>query len=132
MLSGALRSREGDRYILGTGSELANLGRAAEEVVSSMPAVQAGGRRSIAGGGGILGAGGGAYAATQMGMDPVPAMMIGGAAGAAIPAAGRKAITSAPMQSLLMPTQDSVTTQMLLDALRSGARQSGGLLSIPQ
>jgi hypothetical protein len=132
MLSGALRSREGDRYILGTGSELANLGRAAEEVVSSMPAVQAGGRRSIAGGGGILGAGGGAYAATQMGMDPVPAMMIGGAAGAAIPAAGRKAITSAPMQSLLMPTQDSVTTQMLLDALRSGARQSGGLLSIPR
>lgn len=132
MLSGALRSREGDRYILGTGSELANLGRAAEEVVSSMPAVQAGGRRSIAGGGGLLGLTGGGYAGMQYGMDPAVSAAVGAAAGAAIPAAGRKAITSAPMQSLLMPTQDSVTTQMLLDALRSGARQSGGLLSIPR
>jgi len=131
MLSGALRNREGDRYILGTGSELAKLGRAAEEVVSSMPAVKAGGARTI-GGSGILGAGGGMYAATQMGMDPVPAMMAGGAVGSLVPTAGRAAIRSGPVQSLLMPTQNSVSTQMLLDTLRSGARQTGGLLNIPR
>ena len=130
MLSGALRNREGDRYILGTGSELAKLGRAAEEVVSSMPAVKAGGVRSV-GGGGILGAGGGMYAATQMGMDPVPAMMVGGAVGSLVPAAGRAAIRSRPAQNLLMPTQNSAATQMLLDTLRSGVRQTGGL-NIPQ
>ena len=131
MLSGALRNREGDRYILGTGSELAKLGRAAEEVVSSMPAVKAGGARTI-GGGGILGAGGGMYAATQMGMDPVPAMMVGGAVGSLVPAAGRAAIRSRPAQNLLMPTQNSAATQMLLDTLQSGARQTGGLLNIPR
>ena len=131
MLSGALRSREGDRYILGTGSELARLGRAAEEVVSSMPAVKAGGARSI-GGSGVLGAGGGMYAATQMGMDPIPAMAVGGLLGAAVPSAGRAAIRSRPAQNLLMPTQNSASTQMLLDTLRSGARQTGGLLNIPQ
>ena len=131
MLSGALRNREGDRYILGTGSELAKLGRAAEEVVSSMPAVKAGGVRSV-GGGGILGAGGGMYAATQMGMDPVPAMMVGGAVGSLVPAAGRAAIRSRPAQNLLMPTQHSAATQMLLDTLQSGARQTGGLLNIPR
>ena len=131
MLSGALRNREGDRYILGTGSELAKLGRAAEEVVSSMPAVKAGGVRSV-GGGGILGAGGGMYAATQMGMDPVPAMMVGGAVGSLVPAAGRAAIRSRPAQNLLMPTQNSAASQMLLDALRSGVRQTGGLLNIPR
>ena len=131
MLSGALRNREGDRYILGTGSELAKLGRAAEEVVSSMPAVKAGGVRSV-GGGGILGAGGGMYAATQMGMDPVPAMMVGGAVGSLVPAAGRAAIRSRPAQNLLMPTQNSAATQMLLDTLRSGVRQTGGLLNIPR
>lgn len=132
MLAGALRNREGNQYILGTGSELASLGRAAEEVVSSMPAVQAGGRRTMTGGGGLLGAGGGAYASAQTGMDPMLAVPLGMAAGAAIPAAGRKAIQSRPMQSLLMPTQNSAATQMLLDTLRSGARQTGGLLSIPQ
>jgi hypothetical protein len=132
MLAGALRNREGNQYILGTGSKLASLGRAAEEVVSSMPAVQAGGRRTMTGGGGLLGAGGGAYASAQTGMDPMLAVPLGMAAGAAIPAAGRKAIQSRPMQSLLMPTQNSAATQMLLDALRSGARQTGGLLSIPQ
>tara|TARA_R110000751_G_scaffold90881_1_gene178196 strand:- start:54 stop:1736 length:1683 start_codon:yes stop_codon:yes gene_type:complete len=131
MLSGALRNREGDRYILGTGSELAKLGRAAEEVVSSMPAVKAGGVRSV-GGGGILGAGGGMYAATQMGMDPVPAMMVGGAVGSLVPTAGRAAIRSGPAQNLLMPTQNSAASQMLLDALRSGVRQTGGLLNIPR
>lgn len=132
MLAGALRNREGNQYILGTGSKLASLGRAAEEVVSSMPAVQAGGRRTMTGGGGLLGAGGGAYASAQTGMDPMLAVPLGMAAGAAIPAAGRKAIQSRPMQSLLMPTQNSAATQMLLDTLRSGARQTGGLLSIPQ
>ena len=132
MLAGALRNREGDSYILGTGSELADLGRAAEEVISSMPAAPAGGVRILSGGGGLLGLTGGGYAGMQYGMDPITAGLAGAAAGAAIPYAGRAAIRSAPMQSLLMPTQDSVTTQMLLDALRSGARQSGGLLSIPQ
>lgn len=132
MLAGALRNREGNQYILGTGSELANLGRAAEEVVSSMPAVQAGGRRTMTGGGGLLGAGGGAYAATQTGMDPMLAVPIGMAAGAALPAAGRAALRSRPVQNLLMPTQNSAATQMLLDTLKSGARQTGGLLSIPQ
>ena len=132
MLAGALRNREGNQYILGTGSELANLGRAAEEVVSSMPAVQAGGRRTMTGGGGLLGAGGGAYAATQTGMDPMLAVPIGMAAGAALPAAGRAALRSRPVQNLLMPTQNSAATQMLLDTLRSGARQTGGLLSMPQ
>jgi hypothetical protein len=132
MLAGALRNREGNQYILGTGSELANLGRAAEEVVSSMPAVQAGGRRTMTGGGGLLGAGGGAYAATQTGMDPMLAVPLGMAAGAAVPAAGRAALRSRPVQNLLMPTQNSAATQMLLDTLKSGARQTGGLLSIPQ
>jgi len=132
MLAGALRNREGNQYILGTGSELANLGRAAEEVVSSMPAVQAGGRRTMTGGGGLLGAGGGAYAATQTGMDPMLAVPLGMAAGAALPAAGRSTLRSRPVQNLLMPTQNSAATQMLLDTLKSGARQTGGLLSIPQ
>ena len=132
MLSGALRTREGDSYILGTGSELARLGSAAEEVVSSMPTVLAGGRRSITGGGGILGAGGGAYVGTQLGMDPVMGGAIGAAAGAAIPAVGRAAIGSSPVQSLLMPTQNSAATQMLLDLLKSGARQTGGLLNVPR
>ena len=132
MLSGALRTREGDRYILGTGSDLARLGSAAEEVVSSMPAVQAGGRRTISGGGGLLGAGGGMYAGMQSGMDPMIAATVGAAAGAAIPAAGRAALRSRPAQSYLMPTQNSLATQMLIDALQSGARQTGGLLNIPQ
>jgi len=132
MLSGALRTREGDSYILGTGSDLARLGYAAEEVVSSMPAVQAGGRRTISGGGGLLGLTGGGYAGMQYGMDPAVSAALGGAVGAAIPAAGRRAIQSGPVQRALMPTQNSFSTQMLLDALRSGARQTGGLLNIPQ
>jgi hypothetical protein len=132
MLSGALRTREGDSYILGTGSELADLGRAAEEVISSMPAVQAGGARRISGGGGLLGLTGGGYAGMQYGMDPITAGLAGAAAGAAIPSAGRAAIRSGPAQRALMPTQNSAATQMLLDTLRSGARQTGGLLNIPQ
>ena len=132
MLSGALRTREGDSYILGTGSELADLGLAAEEVISSMPAVKAGGVRIFSGGGGLLGATGGGYAGMQYGMDPITAGLAGAAAGAAIPSAGRAAIRSGPAQRALMPTQNSAATQMLLDTLRSGARQTGGLLNIPQ
>lgn len=130
MLSGALRTREGDSYILGTGSDLARLGAAAEEVVSSMPAVRAGGERSITGLGGILGGGGGIYAATQAGMDPFASAVVGSAVGAAIPVAGRKAIQSGPVQRSLMPTQNNLARQLFIDTSRSGLRQTGGLLNV--
>lgn len=132
MLSGALRNREGDSYILGTGSDLARLGSAAEEVISSMPATKAGGERSISGLGGILGGGGGIYAAAQTGMDPTTAALVGGSIGAGIPAVGRRVMQSAPVQGALMPTRNDFGTQMLLDMTRSGIRQTGGLLNIPQ
>ena len=131
-LASAVKFREGDTaYTLNTGSDLQKLSRAAAEVVSSMPAVKAGGARQVVGGG-ILGGTGGLYAATQLGMDPVQAMLIGGVGGALVPYAGRAALRSRPAQNLLMPTQNSASSQMLLDTLRSGARQTGGLLNIPQ
>jgi len=131
-LASAVKFREGDTaYTLNTGSDLQKLSRAAAEVVSSMPAAPAGGIRQVVGGG-ILGSGGGLYAATQLGMDPVEAMLIGGLGGALAPYAGRAALRSRPAQNLLMPTQNSASSQMLLDTLRSGARQTGGLLNIPQ
>ena len=66
------------------------------------------------------------------GMDPITEGLAGAAVGAAIPYAGRAAIRSGPAQRALAPTQNSAATQMLLDTLRSGARQTGGLLNIPQ
>tara|TARA_R110001606_G_scaffold157222_1_gene300222 strand:- start:326 stop:2143 length:1818 start_codon:yes stop_codon:yes gene_type:complete len=145
-LSGALRKREGENYLRGTGTDLAKLARAAEEVVSSASAVKAGGERIIAmpkksdgllSGG--IGAGAGATAALYSGMDPymIPALASigGGITGTAqklAPAALLAAQRSKAGQQYLMPTQNSASTQMLLDTLRSGARQTGGLLNIPQ
>ena len=45
-LAGALRRREGTSFTLGTGSELAKIGAAAEEVLSALPTVTEGGVRS--------------------------------------------------------------------------------------
>ena len=145
-LAGALKKREGANYIRGTGTELAKLARAAEEVISSASAVKAGGERIIAmpkksdgllSGG--IGAGAGATAALYSGMDPymIPALASigGGITGTAqklAPAALLAAQRSKAGQKYLMPTQNSASTQMLLDTLRSGARQTGGLLNIPQ
>ena len=145
MLSGALRRREGDNYIRGTGSDLASLARAAEEVVSSASTVKAGGVRKIdlpqgssAPGlsiGALLGGSAGLYGQ----LDPYMVGILSAAAGAttgaatrAAPAAVRAAQRSKAGQRYLMPTGDSAATQMLLDTLRSGARQTGGLLNIPQ
>ena len=44
-LSGAVRNREGKSYVKGTGSELGDLARASQEVLTALPAVSAGGRR---------------------------------------------------------------------------------------
>ena len=145
-LAGALKKREGANYIRGTGTDLAKLARAAEEVISSASAVKAGGERIIAmpkksdgllSGG--IGAGAGATAALYSGMDPymIPALASigGGITGTAqklAPAALLAAQRSKAGQQYLMPTQNSASTQMLLDTLRSGARQTGGLLNIPQ
>ena len=145
MLSGALRRREGDSYIRGTGSDLASLARAAEEVVSSASTVKAGGVRKIdlprgSGGpgstvGALLGGSAGLYGQ----LDPYMVGLLGAGAGAVgagvtlgAPAAIRAAQRSKAGQRYLMPTGESAATQMLLDALRSGARQTGGLLNIPQ
>jgi len=45
-LATALRRREGGSFTLGTGSELAKIGAAAEQVLSALPTVSAGGVRS--------------------------------------------------------------------------------------
>jgi hypothetical protein len=45
-LAGALRRREGTSFLRGTGTELAKIGAAAEEVLSPLPTVSAGGVRS--------------------------------------------------------------------------------------
>jgi len=45
-LAGALRRREGTSFLRGTGTELARIGAAAEEVLSPLPTVSAGGVRS--------------------------------------------------------------------------------------
>ncbi len=44
-LSGAVRNREGKSYVKGTGSELGDLARASQEVLTALPAVSAGGKR---------------------------------------------------------------------------------------
>lgn len=46
-LASALRRREGASYMRGTGSQLAELGRASQEVLSSMPTVLPGGERRV-------------------------------------------------------------------------------------
>lgn len=145
MLSGALRRREGDSYIRGTGSDLASLARAAEEVVSSASTVKAGGVRTIdlprgsAGPGSTIGALLGGSAGLYGQLDPYMIGLLGAGAGAVgagvtrgAPAVARAAQRSKAGQQYLMPTGDSAATQMLLDTLRSGARQTGGLLNIPQ
>jgi hypothetical protein len=145
MLSGALRRREGDSYIRGTGSDLASLARAAEEVVSSASTVKAGGVRTIdlprgsAGPGSTIGALLGGSAGLYGQLDPYMIGLLGAGAGAVgagvtrgAPAVVRAAQRSKAGQQYLMPTGDSAATQMLLDTLRSGARQTGGLLNIPQ
>jgi len=44
-LAGATRMREGKSYVKGTGSDMADLARASQEVLSPLPAVSAGGKR---------------------------------------------------------------------------------------
>ena len=146
MLSGALRRREGDNYIRGTGSDLARLARAAEEVVSSASTTKAGGVRDVelpkrmsdapgATIGALLGASGGLYGQFDNYMVPLlgaAAGTAGALASRAAPSVARAAQRSKAGQQYLMPTGDSAATQMLLDTLRSGARQTGGLLNIPQ
>lgn len=44
-LSGAVKNREGKSYVKGTGSDLADIARASEEVLTALPAVSAGGKR---------------------------------------------------------------------------------------
>jgi len=46
-LASALRRREGVSYMRGTGSQLAELGRASQEVLSAMPTVLPGGERRV-------------------------------------------------------------------------------------
>ena len=48
-LASATRRREGTSYMRGTGTELAELARASQEVLSSLPAVSAGGIRDVGG-----------------------------------------------------------------------------------
>ena len=85
--------------------------------------------------GALLGASGGLYGQFEPYMIP----LLGAAAGTAgalatraAPSVARAAQRSKAGQQYLMPTGDSAATQMLLDTLRSGARQTGGLLNIPQ
>lgn len=44
-LSNAVRNREGKSYVKGTGSDLADIARASQEVLTALPAVSAGGKR---------------------------------------------------------------------------------------
>ena len=46
-LSSATKTREGTSYLKGTGTELANIARASQEVLSPLPSVMAGGERNI-------------------------------------------------------------------------------------
>jgi hypothetical protein len=46
-LASATRRREGTSYIKGTGSEVADIARASQEVLSPLPTVMAGGERTI-------------------------------------------------------------------------------------
>ena len=48
-LASAVRRREGVSYMRGTGSELAELARASQEVLTPLPAVSAGGVRDVGG-----------------------------------------------------------------------------------
>tara|TARA_R100001015_G_C4603644_1_gene158615 strand:- start:584 stop:1339 length:756 start_codon:yes stop_codon:yes gene_type:complete len=44
-LSGAVRAREGKSFVKGTGTDLNDIARASQEVLTALPAVSAGGRR---------------------------------------------------------------------------------------
>ena len=118
-LSTAAQMREGQKYLLGTGSPLADLAYAGEEVVSSLPTVAADASRRIAGGGAALGA----LAGSSGG---VPEALAGAALGYAAPRVAQSVARSGPVQRGLMPPQDMLASR-LLERL---SRQGGGLLSI--
>ena len=120
-LGTAARLREGTKYLTGEGrTELGNLAFAAEEVVSSLPTVSAGGRRAVTG----LPALTGLLAGSQMG-DTAEAL-IGAGLGFAAPTLAQAAIRSGPVQRGLLPP-DLPLPSRLLERL---SRQTGGLLSI--
>ena len=104
-LSAATRAREGDSFILGQGTPLADLAFAAEEIVRSAPTTTAGGKRILQGMGSGVGALGAGGLAAVSGVDPVVSAMLGGAA-ASIPAMTTRAALSGPFQRAAMPTQD--------------------------
>jgi hypothetical protein len=120
-LGTATRLREGTKYLTGEGrSQLGDLAFAAEEVVSSLPTVSAGGRRAVTG----LPALTGLVAGSQMG-DTTEAL-IGAGLGVAAPTLAQAAIRSGPVQRGLLPP-DLPLPSRLLERL---SRQTGGLLSI--
>ena len=120
-LGTATRLREGTKYLTGEGrSQLGDLAFAAEEVVSSLPTVSAGGRRAVTG----LPALTGLVAGAPMG-DTTEAL-IGAGLGVAAPTLAQAAIRSGPVQRGLLPP-DLPLPSRLLERL---SRQTGGLLSI--
>ena len=118
-ISTAAKMREGNKFIMRTGTPLADLAYSAEEVLSSLPAVGPDMQRRIVGGGAALGA----FAGSSGG--PTEAL-IGGLLGAAAPRVAQSIVRSGPVQRGLMPAEQAMTTR-LLERL---ARQGGGLLNI--
>ena len=112
-LGTATRLREGTKYLTGEGrSQLGDLAFAAEEVVSSLPTVSAGGRRAVTGLPALTGL--------------VAGALIGAGLGVAAPTLAQAAIRSGPVQRGLLPP-DLPLPSRLLERL---SRQTGGLLSI--
>lgn len=118
-LDTAVQMREGQKYLLGTGSPLSDLAYAGGEVIASLPTVAADASRRIAGSGAALGA----LAGSSGGVQDV---MLGTVLGAAAPRVTQGIVRSGPVQRGLMPPQDMLTSR-LLERL---SRQGGGLLSI--
>lgn len=119
-LSSAARIREGTKYLTGTGSPLGEFAFAAEEIASSLPAVMAGGARTVQGMGGF----GGAVLGAEAFSTPLAAAL-GGLAGVALPRVAQSVVRSGPVQRGLMPPEQVLSTR-LIERL---ARQPGGLLA---
>jgi len=121
-LSNAARLREGQKYLTGEGSPLADLAFAAEEIASSLPTTMEGSGRYLKG----LGTVGGGLLASQLGDAGVAEMLTGAALGYAVPKATQAGIRSGPVQRGLMPPEYALQAR-LLERL---AGQTGGLLNI--
>ena len=93
---------------------------AAEEIASSLPAVMAGGARTVQGMGGF----GGAVLGAEAFSTPLAAAL-GGLAGVALPRVAQSVVRSGPVQRGLMPPEQVLSTR-LIERL---ARQPGGLLA---